>query len=373
MGRFTVTTAVKGDVDEADILPRIDVLPVELDHDVDPTRVVVPRKRSILRRSSGRKEEPPRDTLNTDKTEAKYPVMVHRLENMERLGLTGSTTILPGFQLKPRTSNGDSLDGASSKSLVEMFKKRENGLNYGKSYPPMKKAVSFENNKDGNMVDWVLDDGDITNDLVSNGKNVDPSDMPENLLEVVQGLGDSPGTTFVSLRSPKNEIKSQVPSVSQVFERPRSSSTDAQIHRDPVPAAMPASLSSLFGVTSPPGEKISVEENTNTPSCTRCSCEDLSSEPSLPSTSVSLPNSPAHNRRRSKPSRQEPAKIPMLALHSSAAKPPDGAGTSGKSRFTVAPDIQSAVEPASSTQHSSPCSSPITIPKSRVCLNPQLI
>ena len=90
---------------------------------IQPVKVHHKRK-PILRKVSFRRVDHGEENPDEEhRKKSLYPETAHRLEDLARRGLTGSTTILPGMKLK--RSNSDSLtDGNSRSSLAEFFRTR---------------------------------------------------------------------------------------------------------------------------------------------------------------------------------------------------------------------------------------------------------
>ena len=319
VGRFTVTTSVKsGQNDEA----------ATADHNYDAEPITVMRKRSILKRSSSRKDEAERNRLNTVETEARYPEVVSRMEDMEKRGLTGSTTILPGFQLKKDPPESPS---TSSVSLVEFFK-RKNGLAAGSG---SQKSVTFDDALASDSTRWKLGSDETETDAARASSIANPEPVPENLRQFASALEHSDGTSLVGSRAQDKEKRR--PGLADMFgvgQQP-AASAQALSHSDTSLAEMPQSLSSLFAMP----ERDSAPTSSTPTECRRCSCENVSSPSEKSPKSLSLPSTPVSPRRSSTPGPQDLADLSVIP--SSPEASPAAADAATKPRFAVAPAVKS--------------------------------
>ena len=330
MGRFTVTTTGKESHSQLSSDSESDENPVAKPKHIQPIKVATHKRKSILRKASFRRGDHSEEISDEgDRRKTLYPETAHRLEDLARQGMTGSSTILPGMKLK--RSNSDSLTASSSRtSLTALgedtsrgdvreskrvwFSNDSQGLSDGSEVPD-NKDVGFEfplplvlNS------DWPLDEnlplisqdssscsGTVTSSLV------DPTELPEDLCEELKNCS---GTSLIKGRFSVNKPKGDVPSsLANLFNNQPSSgpldatdvphsSNSSQGQSDSVPS----SLRNLFT----PRENSDnnghlpriVSSSVKTPSCSSPSssqCPDFS----FPVSRIhSTPTSPKQERKR---------------------------------------------------------------------------
>lgn len=355
VGRFTVTTKAKGkDEPYSDSDSDNDMGHSPIPKIIRPVKVHHKRK-PILTRASFRKVEHGEEEAEDERSKKSLnPDTAHRLEDLARHGMTGSTTILPGMKLK--RSNSDSLTTNNSRgSLPEFFRAQEAEVNGQESHDS--KRVWFS---DGLAVcdhedsvfarppshsapagyprpEWMLDENEP---LLQSGSNtgsrrssetastpLDSSELerrqlPEDLFE---GLKNSPGTTLVDGRFSVQKKSNDTPkSLANLFERQPEGNLDTtdgpgtSKSSQPQPAAMPSSLRNLFGPPQhqdkkipPPSSDVSPPNKTPRPrvlpisplACTDSLPRSRSKLASLPSSRISrsAPTTPEQERRWNSP------------------------------------------------------------------------
>ena len=289
VGRFTVTTKAKGkeaaqlasesDSDDGPIPKPKLIQPVKVPH----------KRKPILRKASFRRVDHGEE--NPDEAHRKkslYPETAHRLEDLARRGLTGSTTILPGMKLK--RSNSDSLTANSSHaSLAREFFRAQGVDGSGRDSRDSKKVwfstetqgssddhddsdhedgvfvspLSHSASSDYPRTDWMLDENvplivsdsrpssGGSSETATSSLEMDPRGLPEVLYE---GLKNSPGTSLVDGRFLVHKRKEDAPtSLANIF----CSEPDRTVDKtdgpsppqssQPQPDAVPSSLQNLFG------------------------------------------------------------------------------------------------------------------------------
>lgn len=288
VGRFTVTTKAN------------DAKQLESGSDSDSDgrpgpkpKVILPAKapqkrKPILRKPSLRRVDHGDEIQKTQKS--LYPETAHRLEDLARHGMTGSTTILPGMKLK--RSNSDSLTANSSRaSLTQEFFKGQ-GVDGSAQDPREFKKVWFSketqgsddhgdfDNESGALAsrfsqsmpshysrpEWILDENSPL--IVSDSRSGSPRssctgtssldtsevgpriELPEELCE---GLKSSPGTSLIDGRFSVNKKKGDVPpSLANLFGNHPDRTLDEGVGSSPAPCSklqpdsMPFSLKNLF-------------------------------------------------------------------------------------------------------------------------------
>ena len=370
VGRFTVTTKAKGkDEPYSDSDSDNDMGHSPIPKIIQPAKV--PHKRKpILRRTSFRKvehgEEEPEDERSK---KSLNPDTAHRLEDLARRGMTGSTTILPGMKLK--RSNSDSLTTNSSRgSLPEFFRAQGAEVNGQESHDAKRvwfsDGLAVSDHEDSVFVrppslsapagyprpEWMLDENEP---LLQSGSNtgstrssetastpLDSSELerrqlPEDLFE---GLKNSPGTTLIDGRFSVQKKSNDTPkSLSNLFNRQPEGDPDTtdgpgtSKSSQPQPAAMPSSLRNLFGppqdqdkTIPPPSGVVSPPNKTPRPrvlpisplACTDSLPRSRSKLASLPSSRISrsAPTTPEQERRWNSPispSSPDTVSIPLKA------------------------------------------------------------
>ena len=358
VGRFTVTTKAKGkdepysdsDSDNGmghSPIPKI-IHPVKVPH----------KRKPILRRASFRKVEHGEEEAEDERSKKSLnPDTAHRLEDLARRGMTGSTTILPGMKLK--RSNSDSLTTNNSRgSLPEFFRAQGAEVNGQESH--VSKRVWFSDGLDVSdhedsvfvrppshsapagypRPEWMLDENEP---LLQSGSNtgstrssetastpLDSSELERRQLpeDLSEGLKNSPGTTLVDGRFSVQKKSNDTPKrLANLFDRQPEGNLDTtdgpgtSKSSQPQPAAMPSSLRNLFGPPQhqdqkipPPSGDVSRPNKTPRPRVLPISplaCTDSlhslprsrSKRASLPSSRISrsAPTTPEQERRWNSP------------------------------------------------------------------------
>ena len=193
--------------------------------------------------------------LDKKELEHLYPEMAHRLQGMTEKGLTGSTTILPGFHMKERTAA--ELDGTlpsqgvnsppqarysipkewMRKQAAERRNRKKKSVSFSQDPPSPVEGLDEENamSPKGSSsrrapVGWTL--GGSEDDTDNDSSAVNLEDLPEGLRKVLQGLGNTPGTDFVHRGRPSVPVAPIIsgktpPSLSGLFAGPLSTSPPA--------------------------------------------------------------------------------------------------------------------------------------------------
>ena len=414
VGRFTVTTKAKGkDEPYSDSDSDNDMGHSPIPKVIQPVRV--PHKRKpILKRASFRKVEHREEEAEDERCKKSLnPDTAHRLEDLARLGMTGSTTILPGMKLK--RSNSDSLTTSNSRgSLPEFFRAQGAEVNGQESHDSKRvwfsDGLEVSDHEDSVFVrppshsapagysrpEWMLDENEP---LLQSGSNtgstrssetastpldsseLDRRQLPEDLFE---GLKNSPSTTLVDGRfSVKKKSMDTPTSLANLFDRQPEGSLDTTGEpgtskpSQPQPAAMPSSLRNLFGPPQDQDKKIPRSSSVVSPpnktprprvlpisplACTDSLPHSRSKLASLPSSRISrsAPTTPEQEKRWNSPISPSPADTVSVPLKSSCQQSADFPlrKKSAEMRF----DVDSA---APVSQHSSP-SLPVTLPISPV-------
>lgn len=325
MGRFTVTTTGK----ELSSDSESDENPVAKPKHIQPIKAATHKRKSILRKASFRRGDHSEEISDEgDRRKTLYPETAHRLEDLARQGMTGSSTILPGMKLK--RSNSDSLTVSSSRTSLTALGDDTDRGDFRES-----KRVWFSNDSqgssDGNEVsdnkdgvfefpltplrnsDWTLDEnlplisqdssscsGTVTSSLV------DPTELPEDLCKE---LNNCSGTSLIKGRFSVNKPKGDFPpNLANLFDnQPSSEPPDATGARDTSNSSqgqsdsVPSSLRNLFA---PPENSDNtghfprnVSSSVKTPSCSSPSssqCPDFS----FPESRIHSPTSPNQERKR---------------------------------------------------------------------------
>ena len=325
MGRFTVTTTGK----ELSSDSESDENPVAKPKHIQPIKAATHKRKSILRKASFRRGDHSEEISDEgDRRKTLYPETAHRLEDLARQGMTGSSTILPGMKLK--RSNSDSLTVSGSRTSLTAL-----GEDTDRGDVRESKRVWFSNdsqgssddnevpdNKDGGFEfpltplrnsDWTLDEnlplisqdssscsGTVTSSVV------DPTELPENLCKE---LNNCSGTSLSKGRFSVNKPKGDVPpSLANLFNnQPSSEPPDATGGRDSSNSnqgqsdSVPSSLRNIFA---PPENSdntghfpSNVSSSVKTPSCSSPSssqCPDFS----FPDSRIHSPTSPFRERKR---------------------------------------------------------------------------
>lgn len=326
MGRFTVTTTGK----ELSSDSESDENPVAKPKHIQPIKAATHKRKSILRKASFRRGDHSEEISDErDRRKTLYPETAHRLEDLARQGMTGSSTILPGMKLK--RSNSDSLTVSSSRtSLTALGEDTDRVGDVRES-----KRVWFSNdsqgssddnevpdNKDGGFEfpltplrnsDWTLDENFplISQDSSScsgtaTSSVIDPTELPEDLCKE---LNSCSGTSLIKGRFSVNKPKGDVPpSLANLFNnQPSSEPPDATGGRDTSNSnqgqsdSVPSSLRNIFA---PPENSDNtghfpgnVSSSVKTPSCSSPSssqCPDFS----FPESRIHSPTSPNKERKR---------------------------------------------------------------------------
>ena len=414
VGRFTVTTKAKGkDEPYSDSDSDNDMGHSPIPKIIQPVKV--PHKRKpILKRASFRKVEHREEEAEGERCKKSLnPDTAHRLEDLARLGMTGSTTILPGMKLK--RSNSDSLTTSSSRgSLPDFFRAQGAEVNGQESHDSKRvwfsDGLEVSDHEDSVFVrppshsapagysrpEWMLDENEP---LLESGGNTgsarssetastpldssesDRRQLPEDLFE---GLKNSPSTTLVDGRfSVKNKSMDTPTSLANLFGRQPEGNLDTTGETgtskpsQPQPAALPSSLRNLFGPPQDQDKKIPrssgvVSPPNKTPrprvlpisplACTDSLPYSRSKLASLPSSRISrsAPTTPEQEKRWNSPISPSPADTVSVPLKTSCQESADFPlrKKSAEMRF----DVDSA---APVSQHSLP-SSPVTLPISPV-------
>ncbi|XP_074625818.1 uncharacterized protein LOC141884033 isoform X2 [Acropora palmata] len=325
VGRFTVTTTGK----ELSSDSESDENPVAKPKHIQPIKAATHKRKSILRKASFRRGDHSEEISDEgDRRKTLYPETAHRLEDLARQGMTGSSTILPGMKLK--RSNSDSLTVSSSRTSLTAL-----GEDTDRGDVRESKRVWFSNdsqgssddnevpdNKDGGFEfpltplrnsDWTLDEnlplisqdssscsGTVTSSVV------DPTELPEDLCKE---LNNCSGTSLSKGRFSVNKPKGDVPpSLANLFDnQPSSEPPDATGERDTSNSnqgqsdSVPSSLRNIFA---PPENSdntghfpSNVSSSVKTPSCSSPSssqCPDFS----FPDSRIHSPTSPFRERKR---------------------------------------------------------------------------
>lgn len=284
VGRFTVTTKAKGkDEPYSDSDSDNDMGHSPIPKIIHPVKV--PHKRKpILRRASFRKVEHGEEEAEDERSKKSLnPDTAHRLEDLARRGMTGSTTILPGMKLK--RSNSDSLTTNNSRgSLPEFFRAQGAEVNGQESHDSKRvwfsDGLAVSGHEDSLFVrppshsapagyprpEWMLDENEP---LLQSGSNtgstrssetastpLDSSELERTQLpeDLFKGLKNSPGTTLVDGRFSVQKKSNDAPkSLANLFDRQPEGNLDTTDRpgtsksSQPQPAAMPSSLRNLFG------------------------------------------------------------------------------------------------------------------------------
>lgn len=325
MGRFTVTTTGK----ELSSDSESDENPVAKPKHIQPIKAATHKRKSILRKASFRRGDHSEEISDEgDRRKTLYPETAHRLEDLARQGMTGSSTILPGMKLK--RSNSDSLTVSSSRtSLTALgddtdrddfreskrvwFSNDSQGFSDGNEVPDNKDGVfEFPLTLLRNSV-WTLDEnlplisqdssscsGTVTSSLV------DPTELPEDLCKE---LNNCSGTSLIKGRFSVNKPKGDFPpNLANLFDnQPSSEPPDATGARDTSNSSqgqsdsVPSSLRNLFA---PPENSDNtghfprnVSSSVKTPSCSSPSssqCPDFS----FPESRIHSPTSSNQERKR---------------------------------------------------------------------------
>ena len=327
---------------------------------IQPARVTAHKRKSILRKASFRRADHNEEIADEAiRRKSLYPETAHRLEDLARQGMTGSTTILPGMKLK--RSNSDSLTAYNSgTSLAQEFSKTQGeGVSGGDSRESKRvwflKDTEGSSDADGvyhsvdagseyplpisvNSVhlrpDWTLDENSPLISLDSSSGTVtsslvDPIELSEELCEE---LKHSTGTSLIKGRFSVDKPEGNVPpSVSNLFHNLSNRPPDEA--NDPHPSqsgqeqnnSMPSSLRNLFAplrecdvnLRSPVHTSLS---STNPPRSTPSSSQSPDSSESR--ISHSAPTSPEQGRKRNslrklfgQPS-PPPVSVPLKAITS---------------------------------------------------------
>ncbi|XP_029214472.2 uncharacterized protein LOC114977797 isoform X3 [Acropora millepora] len=326
VGRFTVTTTGK----ELSSDSESDENPVAKPKHIQPIKAATHKRKSILRKASFRRGDHSEEISDErDRRKTLYPETAHRLEDLARQGMTGSSTILPGMKLK--RSNSDSLTVSSSRtSLTALGEDTDRVGDVRES-----KRVWFSNdsqgssddnevpdNEDGGFEfpltplrnsDWTLDENFplISQDSSScsgtaTSSVIDPTELPEDLCKE---LNSCSGTSLIKGRFSVNKPKGDVPpSLANLFNNQASSEPpDATGGRDTSDSnqgqsdSVPSSLRNIFA---PPENSDNtghfpgnVSSSVKTPSCSSPSssqCPDFS----FPESRIHSPTSPNKERKR---------------------------------------------------------------------------
>ena len=415
MGRFTVTTSVKGK--EA-----TDLEDSGSDNESPPERVLpvrVPRRRPILRKAGSHRRAEHGET-NPDRFHRQrtlFPETASRLEDMERHGLTGSTTILPGMKMK--TANSDSLTrNSSTASLASQCLNAQEVVDRGRD-PDVKKQVWFSSHVRGlsdeeqggddqvfvgaasdpspsSRPSWLLDENEplIAPDSegvpeTGTGSQITPEVRPKDHLpqDLYDGLQHCSGTSLIGGRSAAAKNRSNPhTSLADLFqpksERPPSAPSN---HAPSAPLSL-ETPSSMF-VPSPSLPSVLAISPTVRGNCPNRSRLKNHIFPGM-RMSRSAPSSPELNRcepvfRSSCPMTppENAARIPLTPVSTSGisthSKLPDQNDTVERSRFDVLSPVNTNSAETSScaaqadsehcqTRENSKVSKPIDMPASRV-------
>ncbi|XP_044178259.1 uncharacterized protein LOC122960251 isoform X2 [Acropora millepora] len=326
VGRFTVTTTGK----ELSSDSESDENPVAKPKHIQPIKAATHKRKSILRKASFRRGDQSEEISEEgDRRKTLYPETAHRLEDLARQGMTGSSTILPGMKLK--RSNSDSLTVSSSRTSSTALGEDTDRVGDVRE----SKRVWFSNdsqgssddnevpdNKDGGFEfpltplrnsDWTLDENLplISQDSSScsgtaTSSVIDPTELPEDLCKE---LNSCSGTSLIKGRFSVNKPKGDVPpSLANLFNnQPSSEPPHATGGRDTSNSnqgqsdSVPSSLRNIFA---PPENSDNtghfpgnVSSSVKTPSCSSPSssqCPDFS----FPESRIHSPTSPNQVRKR---------------------------------------------------------------------------
>lgn len=412
VGRFTVTTTGKDSHGQLSSDSDSDENPSPKPKIIQPARVTAHKRKSILRKASFRRADHNEEIADEAiRRKSLYPETAHRLEDLARQGMTGSTTILPGMKLK--RSNSDSLTAYNSgTSLAQEFSKTQGeGVSGGDSRESKRvwflKDTEGSSDADGvydsvdagseyplpisvNSVhlrpDWTLDENSPLISLDSSSGTVtsslvDPIELSEELCEE---LKHHTGTSLIKGRFSVDKPEGNVPpSLANLFHNQPNRPPDEA--NDPHPSqssqeqnnSMPSSLRNLFAplhecdanLRSPVHTSLS---STNPPGSTPSSSQNP--DFSVSRISHSAPTSPEQGRKRNslrklfgQPS-PPPVPVPLTAITSQRsadypirkksaslrfASNTDSAGVSS-SRFALQPSAHTPVVSSSKEHLTSP-------------------
>ncbi|EDO38746.1 predicted protein [Nematostella vectensis] len=286
VGRFTVTTSAPAKSSEEQT-SSTEQIRAEVERSSSFRKGSIIPKRSILRRISSR-EDRERDVDSID-TDMLNPDVVSKVKTMQKKGLTGSTTIMPGYHLKDQKY--DSTDGKNERpsadirrsvsDLSDVARLRRNGY---------KKTVSFtidddiDSNESNDLPDtcshcsngsrahdkspllrrridadglrktlaYIRDLDDFRYGKLSYPLDPDNSEVPENLRGVFQKLAQKSSTDRV-VGNPRKKGTSENPSsLSSLFNQPE---TSKEVSEPCVASAAP---------TDPPRGDVSQQGNLRT-------------------------------------------------------------------------------------------------------------
>ena len=329
IGRFTVTTKAKGkDTAQLDSDSDSDSGHVPKPKLIQPVKV--PQKRKpILRKPSFRRVDHSQEiTDEAHRKKSLYPETAHRLEDLARRGMTGSSTILPGMKLK--RSNSDSLTANSSHaSLAQEFFRAQGVDNSGRDSRDSKKVWFSDDHEDcdhedsvfvspfsrsapsdSSRLEWMSDEnapliisdsrsGSQRSSADTGTSSLDTSEMdsrglPEGNFE---GLKNSPGTCLDNGRFMVNKKKDDAPpSLANLFGNQPGKSLDqtdgpgSSQCSQPQSSSVPSSLQNLFGPSQSHGKDLPPSSSVSSPP------EKTPRPRVLPTSPLALTDSPPFSR-----------------------------------------------------------------------------